>query len=76
MPIGPINHKSMNLTPQDIINENLERRKALAVSAQAYDPITGEGCTGERVSIIQADGGTHYVPKEMPIDPSHPLRHR
>ena len=29
----------MNLTPQDIINENLERRKALATRAQAYNPI-------------------------------------
>ena len=57
----------MNFTPQDIINENLERRKALATRANAYDPITGEGCTGDRVSISYA-GGTHYVPKEMPID--------
>ena len=30
----------MNHTPQDIINENLERRKALAARANAYDPIT------------------------------------
>ena len=41
----------MNFTPQDIINENLERRKALAARANAYDPITGEGCSGDRVSI-------------------------
>ena len=65
----------MNHTPQDIINENLERRKALATRANAYDPITGEGCTGERIRIDLASG-THYVPKEMPIDPTHPLRHR
>ncbi|MGN0206944.1 MAG: hypothetical protein ACI4BC_06845 [Muribaculaceae bacterium] len=65
----------MNFTPQDIINENLERRKALAASATAYNPITGEGCTGERIRIDLA-GGAHYVPKEMPIDPTHPLKHR
>ncbi|MGN0205758.1 MAG: hypothetical protein ACI4BC_00815, partial [Muribaculaceae bacterium] len=65
----------MHYTPQDIINENLERRKALAASAQAYDPITGEGCTGERIRISLA-GGAHYVPKEMPIDPIHPLKNR
>ena len=57
----------MNHTPQDIINENLERRRALATSALAYDPITGEGCTGERIRITLANGA-HYVPKEMPID--------
>ena len=65
----------MHYTPQDIINENLERRRVLAARATAYDPITGEGCTGERVRISYA-GGAHYVPKEMPIDPTHPLRHR
>ena len=65
----------MHYTPQDIINENLERRKALAARAQAYDPITGEGCTGERIRIDLA-AGTHYVPKEMPIDPQYPLKHR
>ena len=57
----------MNHTPQDIINENLERRKALAARANAYNPITGEGCTGERIRIDLANGA-HYVPKEMPID--------
>ena len=65
----------MNHTPQDIINDNLKRRKALAARANAYNPITGEGCTGERIRISYA-GGTHYVPKEMPIDSTHPLRHR
>ena len=65
----------MNHTPQDIINENLKRRKALAKNALAYNPITGEGCTGERIRVSLA-GGTHYVPKEMPIDPSHPLKNR
>ena len=65
----------MHFTPQDIINENLERRKALAKNALAYDPITGEGCTGERVSVTLATGA-HYVPKEMPIDPIHPLKNR
>ncbi|MDD6005765.1 MAG: hypothetical protein PUC21_00445, partial [Bacteroidales bacterium] len=65
----------MNFTPQDIINENLERRKALATKALAYNPITGEGCTGERVSVTLATGA-HYVPKEMPIDPQYPLKHR
>ncbi|MDY4881801.1 MAG: hypothetical protein SO127_05235, partial [Muribaculaceae bacterium] len=65
----------MHFTPQDIINENLKRRRALAKNAQAYDPITGEGCTGERVSVSLANG-THYVPKEMPIDPTHPQKHR
>ena len=65
----------MNHTPQDIINENLKRRRTLAKNAQAYDPITGEGCTGERVSVSLASG-THYVPKEMPIDPQYPLKHR
>ena len=74
-PIGPIEYKSMNHTPQDIINENLERRKALAARANAYDPITGEGCTGDRVRIDLA-AGTHYVPKEMPIDQQYPLKHR
>ena len=53
----------MHYTPQDIINENLQRRKALATRANAYNPITGEGCTGERVRISYA-GGAHYVPKE------------
>ncbi len=57
----------MHYTPQDIINENLKRRRALATKATAYNPITGEGCTGERVSVSLASG-THYVPKEMPID--------
>ena len=57
----------MHYTPQDIINENLERRKALAARANAYNPITGEGCTGERIRITLANGA-HYVPKEMPID--------
>ena len=56
----------MNYTPQDIINEYLERRRALATKALAYDPITGEGCTGERIRITLANGA-HYVPKEMPI---------
>ena len=65
----------MNHTPQDIINENLERRKALATKALAYNPITGEGCTGERVSVTLATGA-HYVPKEMPIDTQYPLKHR
>ncbi|MDD6131863.1 MAG: hypothetical protein PUB55_03805, partial [Bacteroidales bacterium] len=65
----------MNHTPQDIINENLKRRKALATKALAYNPITGEGCTGERVSVTLATGA-HYVPKEMPIDPQYPLKHR
>ena len=65
----------MHYTPQDIINENLERRKALAARANAYDPITGEGCTGERVRIDLA-AGAHYVPKEMPIAPQYPLKHR
>ena len=65
----------MNHTPQDIINENLERRKVLAARANAYDPITGEGCTGERVRIDLA-AGAHYVPKEMPIDTQYPLKHR
>ncbi|MGM9828763.1 MAG: hypothetical protein ACI30C_01860, partial [Muribaculaceae bacterium] len=65
----------MNFTPQDIINENLKRRKDLAKNALAYNPITGEGCTGERIRITLANGA-HYVPKEMPIDPSHPLKHR
>ena len=75
MALLALSNKQMNHTPQDIINENLERRKALAARANAYDPITGEGCTGDRVRISYA-GGTHYVPKEMPIDPTHPLRHR
>ena len=57
----------MNQTPQDIINDNLKRRKALAARANAYNPITGEGCTGERIRITLANGA-HYVPKEMPID--------
>ena len=65
----------MHFTPQDILNENLKRRRALAKNAQAYDPITGEGCTGERIRIDLA-AGTHYVPKEMPIDPQYPLKHR
>ena len=65
----------MHYTPQDIINENLERRKDLAARANAYNPITGEGCTGDRVRIDLA-AGAHYVPKEMPIDSTHPLRHR
>ena len=65
----------MHYTPQDIINENLKRRRALAKNAQAYNPIIGEGCTGERIRIDLATG-THYVPKEMPIDPSHPLKNR
>ena len=65
----------MHYTPQDIINENLERRRVLAARATAYDPITGEGCTGDRVRIDLA-AGTHYVPKEMPIDPSYPLNNR
>ena len=65
----------MNHTPQDIINENLERSRVLATRANAYDPITGEGCTGERIRISYA-GATHYVPKEMPIDPQYPLKHR
>ena len=65
----------MHYTPQDIINENLERRKALAARANAYDPITGEGCTGDRVRIDLA-AGAHYVPKEMPIDTQYPLKHR
>ena len=65
----------MNFTPQDIINENLQRRRALATSATAYNPITGEGCTGERIRIDLASS-THYVPKEMPIDPQYPLKHR
>ena len=65
----------MYYTPQDIINENLNRRPALAARATAYNPITGEGCTGERIRISYA-GATHYVPKEMPIDPQYPLKHR
>ena len=35
----------MHYTPQDIINENLERSKDLAARANAYNPITGEGCS-------------------------------
>ena len=65
----------MHYTPQDIINENLERRRALATRANAYDPITGEGCTGDRIRIDLA-AGAHYVPKEMPIDQQYPLKHR
>ncbi|MDY5119648.1 MAG: hypothetical protein SPE65_06690 [Muribaculaceae bacterium] len=36
----------MKFTTQDIINENLERRRALAARATAYDPITGERSAG------------------------------
>ena len=36
----------MHYTPQDIINENLERRRALTARATAYDPITGERSAG------------------------------
>ena len=63
-PIGPIKKNKMYYTPQDIINENLERRKALAAKANAYNPITGEGCTGDRIRIDLANGA-HYVPKEI-----------
>ena len=35
--------------------------------AHAYNPIAGEGCTGERIRITLANGA-HYVPKRMPID--------
>ena len=36
----------MKFTTQDIINENLERRRALTARATAYDPITGERSAG------------------------------
>ena len=57
----------MHYTPQDIINENLERRKALASRANAYNPITGEGCTGDRIRIALA-AGAHYVQKKKHIN--------
>ena len=60
-PIGPINHKHMHYTPQDIINENLERRKALAARANAYNPITGEGCTGVRAHRQHPQRSTRRV---------------
>ena len=36
----------MKFTTQDIINENLERRRTLTARATAYDPITGERSAG------------------------------
>ena len=46
----------MKFTPQDIINEILKRRKALAARANAYNPLTGEVCTGDRGRIDLAAG--------------------
>ena len=51
----------MHYTPQDIINENLERRKDLAARANAYNPITGEGCTGVRAHRQHPQRSTRRV---------------
>ena len=68
----------MNFTPQDIINENLERRKALAARANAYNPITGE-CPTRRVAARhrsadlpgQADGSHKPRAAYAALTPNH-----
>ena len=61
----------MHFTPQDIINENRERRKALATRATAYNPINGEGCTGERIRISYAAPPT-MSQRKCPSPPNTP----
>lgn len=48
----------------EIISENARRRAALA---RPYDPLTGEGCGGERVAVMRC-GAVVMVPRTMADD--------
>lgn len=58
------------MTVEEILEEN-ERR--MAARAVVYDPITGDGCLGERVEVCTPSprGGRAYVPKAMTEDPAY-----
>ena len=52
-----------------MIKENDRRRQRLAT--ERYDPLTGEGCCGERREVRVPGGGRAYVPASMLLDPEY-----
>ena len=52
-----------------MIKENDRRRQRLAT--ERYDPLTGEGCCGERREVRVPGGGRACVPASMLLDPEY-----
>lgn len=53
---------------KDIIAENRRRTARLADN---YDPISGQGCLGERITVRRRGGKDVLVPATMTADPSY-----
>ena len=53
---------------KDIIAENRRRTARLADN---YDPISGQGCLGERITVKRRGGKDVLVPATMTADPSY-----
>ena len=53
---------------KDIIAENRHRTARLADN---YDPIIGQGCLGERITVRRRGGKDVLVPATMTSDPSY-----
>jgi hypothetical protein len=58
----------LSITPQSLVEENKRRKSAML---DGYDPLTGEGCWGERIKLVMPDFPypVMYVPKEVYDNP-------
>lgn len=61
--------ESMNIQLKNIIAENLRRKRILADLSKAYNPFTGEGCSGERIPFRTSVGKTLYLLKSQVLAP-------
>ena len=53
---------------KEIIAENMRRRLEFGIGA-TYDPVSGEGCGGDRVAAVAPDGTLCRIPRAMSEDP-------